>query len=179
MRSAEESCDGTAVQERDVLLFLLMLGHNLNWWVLPSSFFFIKHFTAGLGLLTSDFSQLSLLLTVCSKHAFLLSSSILASCHSRLCAELPVWKRESLWGWRNCQHAGVCTLQSYSLFVWLSCIGTFTVEQDSVVPGIKYWKKRKGDLPPLRAWECERDLMHFYRHMFKKKRVEMTHSEKG
>lgn len=72
-----------------MLLFLLMLGDKLNWRVLPSSFFFIKNFTAGLGLLTSDFSQLWLLLMVCSKHAFVLSSSILASCHSRLCAELP------------------------------------------------------------------------------------------
>lgn len=87
-------------------------------------------------------------------------------------------KRESLCGWRNCQHTGVCTLQSYSLFVWLSCIGTFTDEQDSDVPGIKYWKKRRS--PPaesLGMWE--RFDAFLQAHVKKKKGSKWTTLRRG
>lgn len=65
-----------------------------------------------------------------------LSSSILASCHSSLCAQLPVREK------------GIITVGSEELsahwglylavlqLVWLVC--SLAVEEDSVVPAMKY-----------------------------------------
>lgn len=134
-----------------------MLDDNLDLWVLSSPFCFVKSFTAGLCLLASDFFAATV-----AHHevwetwlrAELLNFAVLPFLGfplSSLCE-----KSRSLSNWSTCGHTAFCTLKSYSLlFVLLSCIGPFSVEQDFVALILyKYWKKIKSpSTGSLAVWE--------------------------
>lgn len=65
-------------------------------------------------------------------------------------------KSRSLSNWSTCGHTAFCTLKSFSLlFVLLSWIGPFSVEQDFVALVLyKYWEKIKSPLTgSLAIWE--------------------------
>lgn len=66
-----------------MLLFLLMLGGKSY----PPAFYSLN--ILQLDGASSDFSQLLLLTMMLRNHAFVLSSSVLASCHFRLSAKIP------------------------------------------------------------------------------------------